>query len=212
MPTTPGAAPVADVPVAGGEHGQIPVEQVQQQQQQQEQPKEEEPQAPQQQEQQQQSVVEPEPLHTEPPAPPIAIAEDESQRVLSREERVEYRDQDGNILDPEQVESLRGKVEFKTRYETRTRLVDEAGNEIADESAPVAPPHPDVEGVDQSTKQNLVADDALPQSADPSVEGEREKEQSRAKPASEGSEATQRAKSEEAETPAAGEAAPAAEE
>ncbi|KIH87555.1 dolichyl-phosphate-mannose-protein mannosyltransferase [Sporothrix brasiliensis 5110] len=219
VPTSPGAAPVdeqpapiADIPIAGGEHGQIPIEQAQQQQQQQQQqqPEEDKPQEVQQ--EQQQSVAEPEPLHTEPPAPPVALAQDgnQNQRILSRDERVEYRDQDGNILDPEQVEALRGKVEFKTRYETRTRLVDEAGNEILDESAPVAPPHPDVEGVDQSTKQSLVADDALPQSADPSVEGEREKDQTRAKPASEGSEATQRREAEEAE--AAPAAAPAAEE
>ncbi|CAK7201394.1 Dolichyl-phosphate-mannose--protein mannosyltransferase 1 [Sporothrix eucalyptigena] len=210
VPTTAAAAPpvvqeqapVADIPVGGGEHGQIPIEQAQ------EQLKEEQPQEV------QQPPVEPEQVHTQAPVAPILAADGaEGQQVLSREERVEYRDQDGNILNAEQVEALRGKVEFKTRYETRTRLVDEAGNEISEESAPVAPPHPDVEGVDQSTKQNLVADEALPKSVDPSIEGEREKEQSRAKPASEGSEATQRAEAEEAAAaPPTEEAAPAAEE
>lgn len=74
-------------------------------------------------------------------------------QILSREERVEYRDQHGNLLNEEQVEALKGKVEFKTRYETRTRLVDADGNEIPspdggapEENAAVAPPHPDVQG------------------------------------------------------------------
>jgi dolichyl-phosphate-mannose-protein mannosyltransferase len=62
-----------------------------------------------------------------PPEPPLAPGHS----VLSREEKVEYRDQDGNLLDPEQVKSLEGKVSFKTRYETRTRMVDAAGNEIS---------------------------------------------------------------------------------
>jgi dolichyl-phosphate-mannose-protein mannosyltransferase len=75
------------------------------------------------------------------------------------EERVEYRDQDGNLLNEEQVKALEGKVEFKTRYETRTRVVDAQGNEILlpagaevpqeqeqPAAPPVAPPHPDVEG------------------------------------------------------------------
>ena len=185
--------------VAGGEHDQVPVEAA-------EPPKQEEEQK------QEPAVPVPEPIHTEAPKIADSLGEDEAQRVLSRERKVEYRDQDGNVLDPAVVESLRGKVEFQTRYETRTRLVDENGNAIVEEvNAAVAPPHPDVEGVDQSTKQNLVADEALPKSVDPSVEGEREAEQSRAKPASENSEATQKPAVEEA-APAVEEAAPAVEE
>jgi dolichyl-phosphate-mannose-protein mannosyltransferase len=46
------------------------------------------------------------------------------------EEKVEFRDENGNLLDEEQVKAMEGKVSFSTRYETRTRLVDEAGNEI----------------------------------------------------------------------------------
>lgn len=67
--------------------------------------------------------------------------------VLSREEKIEYRDQDGNILDEKQVKSLEGKVSFSTRYETKTRIVDAAGNEIADGLASAdgfAPPHPNI--------------------------------------------------------------------
>ena len=46
------------------------------------------------------------------------------------EEKIEYRDEEGNLLDDEQVKALEGKVSFSTRYETRTRLVDEFGREV----------------------------------------------------------------------------------
>jgi dolichyl-phosphate-mannose-protein mannosyltransferase len=81
-----------------------------------------------------------------------------NQKLLRTEERIEYRDQDGNLLNEEQVKALEGKVEFKTRYETRTRVIDADGNEILlppgaevpqeqeQAAAGVAPPHPDVEG------------------------------------------------------------------
>lgn len=68
--------------------------------------------------------------------------------AVSTEETIEYRDQDGNLLGSEQVAELEGKVSFQTKYETRTRLVDAAGNEIGDASAGAegfAPPHPDVD-------------------------------------------------------------------
>lgn len=48
------------------------------------------------------------------------------------EEKVEYRDENGNLLNEEQVAALAGKVSFSTRYETRTRLVDQMGQEIED--------------------------------------------------------------------------------
>lgn len=67
---------------------------------------------------------------------------------LIAEEKVEYRDQDGNLLNEEQVSSLQGQVEFKTRYETRTKVVDAAGNIVGDGPAGgegFAPPHPDVD-------------------------------------------------------------------
>lgn len=110
--------------------------------------------------------------------------------ILSREERVEYRDQDGNLLNDEQVKELEGKVSFKTRYETRTRLVDAQGNELG---GGVAPPHPDVEGVDRETIAI-----AEPNSAGPNVKAADESKEDSvpkskagsAKPASEGNEAT----------------------
>lgn len=85
--------------------------------------------------------------------------------ILSREEKIEYRDEYGNLLDPEQVKALEGKVSFQTKYETRTRLVDAEGKEVsmivddipqqpmADGHVPegVAPSHPDVDGADPQT-------------------------------------------------------------
>jgi dolichyl-phosphate-mannose-protein mannosyltransferase len=127
------------------------------------------------------------------------------QRVLSREERVEYRDQDGNLLDPEQVKALEGKVEFKTRYETRTRVVDENGNELPMPEggwpqpfggAAVVPPHPDVEGANPATKAGDGAiryDDPIPQQpqdAESSQDGAVEAERAKAQPASDVNEAT----------------------
>ncbi|KAF3349163.1 hypothetical protein VD0002_g6751 [Verticillium dahliae] len=116
-------------------------------------------------------------------------AEIPADRIVAREERIEYRDQDGNLLDDEQVKALEGKVEFKTKYETRTRVVDENGNEVqvpGEEAGVVAPPHPDVEGVDPETKQKVAdADSKVPEAAE-SVKGEREAEQKKPKPASEG--------------------------
>ncbi|KAL2009160.1 hypothetical protein VTN00DRAFT_7354 [Thermoascus crustaceus] len=51
---------------------------------------------------------------------------------VGQEERIEYRDQDGNLLNEEQVISLQkeGKVSFQTRYETRTRLINAEGREL----------------------------------------------------------------------------------
>lgn len=77
------------------------------------------------------------------PAPPVAEDPKKDVEVTPRappavqqpegvvsEEKVEFRDENGNLLDEEQVKAMEGKVSFSTRYETRTRLVDEAGNEV----------------------------------------------------------------------------------
>lgn len=78
------------------------------------------------------------------PAPPVAEDPKKDVNATPREklpgvpegaiteEKVEFRDENGNLLDEEQVKAMEGKVSFSTRYETRTRLVDEAGNEIHD--------------------------------------------------------------------------------
>lgn len=74
------------------------------------------------------------------------------------EEKIEYRDEDGNLLDEEEVKALEGKVSFSTRYETRTRLVDAAGNEIegiVGEDAVGSNAGTKAEGVEQETPQAL---------------------------------------------------------
>jgi dolichyl-phosphate-mannose-protein mannosyltransferase len=116
---------------------------------------------------------------------------------VSKEEKVEYRDQDGKLLDPEMVKSLEGKVSFKTKYETRTRMLDAAGNVIGEsEDAGVAPPHPDVDNVDPETiaVENAAQDSPASQvdvSADESKEESAENVKTgEAKPASEGNDAT----------------------
>ncbi|WPH01498.1 dolichyl-phosphate-mannose--protein mannosyltransferase 1 [Acrodontium crateriforme] len=80
------------------------------------------------------------------PAPPVAEDPKKEVNVTPKapvinadgsitEEKVEYRDENGVLLNEEQVKALEGKVSFSTRYETRTRLVDEYGNEIHDGAA-----------------------------------------------------------------------------
>ncbi|KAI9798606.1 MAG: hypothetical protein M1825_005304 [Sarcosagium campestre] len=159
---------------------------------------------PQQQQQQQQQEV----LQEAPP--PVSEAQSfvtplpDAGRIIKQEERVEYRDQDGNLLDEEQVKALEGQdVEFKTRYETRTRLVDGSGNEIGLEEgmASIAPPHPDAEGrnpetaggaqagADEANNQPATAD-AGEDIAKEAVVEKKNDGKGKPKPASEGNQAT----------------------
>ena len=62
--------------------------------------------------------------------PKPAVIQPVEGRIVRQEEHIEYRDQNGNLLNKEQVEALKGQVEFKTRYETKTRLLDQHGNEL----------------------------------------------------------------------------------
>lgn len=122
---------------------------------------------------------------------PQAIAD---QQVIAREEKIEYRDEEGNLLNEEQVAALEGKVSFKTRYETRTRVVDAYGNEI-ENNVPeeVAPVHPDV------NPETAGVPEAQANEAPPTVEvGEDvakerlvEERVERARPGSEGQSATE---------------------
>ena len=123
---------------------------------------------------------------------PQAAVEEASVR---REEKVEYRDQDGNLLNEEQVAALAGKVDFHTRYETRTRMIDADGNEIPDSSAGTAPPHP--ADREPETAVNDPENDRRELPATASPEDDMVKEMSlqkndggKPKPAWEGSEAT----------------------
>lgn len=106
--------------------------------------------------------------------------------------RVEYRDQDGNVLDEKMVASMakEGKVSFETRHETRTRLAN--GHEMEMVDGRVAPPHPDVEGQNPETqgKQEAQAEES-PASAAGKGSSVEEQNSPEPKPASEGQEATQ---------------------
>lgn len=110
-------------------------------------------------------------------------------------ERVEYRDQDGNLLDEAEVSSLaaEGKISMETKYETKIKVVDQYGNPL-EETDGVAPPHPDVEGQNPDTKgipESL--GNAQPTSADTSFVGSGPKEEDgKPKPGSEANEATGR--------------------
>ena len=122
------------------------------------------------------------------------------ERIVHQEEKIEYRDQDGNLLDESQVEDLKGKVSFSTKYETRTRMIDAGGNEIGDASAGAegfAPPHPDVDR-EPETAAEQPEDDKRDAPATASPEDDIDKERSVEKadggmprPASEPQDATQ---------------------
>jgi len=119
--------------------------------------------------------------------------------VVRKEERIEYRDESGRVLDDDEVSALAGKVSFKTRYETRTRVVDGEGNEIYEglvdahgdaEEHGVAPPHPDVEGQNPETRDQAAAPEANEIPATVEVAEDQKKE---AQPASEAQSATKQA-------------------
>ena len=121
---------------------------------------------------------------------PHANAEGGAIGGVHKEEKVEYRDQDGNLLDEEQVAELKkdGRAKFETKYETKTRVIDEDGNVY---EQPLAPEHPDVEGQNPDTRgvpetdANKKPADAKAGSSKKGEEGQKE-----AKPASDASEAT----------------------
>lgn len=126
-------------------------------------------------------------------------------QIIGREERVEYRDQEGNLLNEEQVESLKkeGKVSFQTKYETQTRVIDPQGR-VHLKAVEHAPPHPDVEGQNPQTgsKGKVQGDENAvgnkPASAagqDRSVRDEDGDQPGKPKPASEGNEATKQQRS-----------------
>ncbi|KAL1959591.1 hypothetical protein VTO42DRAFT_1626 [Malbranchea cinnamomea] len=116
-----------------------------------------------------------------------------SQSFHAVERRVEYRDQDGNLLNEEQVAALAkgGSVSFETKYETRTRIIDEHGHELG-EQVLHAPRHPDVEGQNPKTDQS--GDGQIPVNQPASREDDEQqllKDQEKSASASEEHEATQ---------------------
>lgn len=148
------------------------------------------------------AVPPPADVKVEKPIPPsegvVTPQASAAESILSREEKVEYRDQDGNLLDEQQVKALEGKVSFSTRYETRTRVVDAQGREIADGPAGAegfAPPHPDVDREPNTASGGSPQAIISPASASPEDDLSKEKaveeaETGTPRPASEGLEAT----------------------
>lgn len=120
-------------------------------------------------------------------------------KISSSVARVEYRDQNGNVLPEDFVASLRaeGKVKFETRYESRSRLENAHEVPIVDgqpQYSVPAPPHPDVEG--QNPETGRQPEDSIPPEspasvAEGNVQSAEEFHSPEAKPASEGYEATQ---------------------
>lgn len=123
--------------------------------------------------------------------------------IIGREEKIEYRDENGNLLNEEQVAELQGKVSFKTKYETRTRIVDADGNEIyegevvdgeeVDENGQLDNPHgtsadganPETPGVPEESGNSE------PPAVEAAEDGEdKEAKQREAQPGSEAPEAT----------------------
>lgn len=83
-----------------------------------------------------------------------------------------------------------GSASFQTKYETRTRLVDAAGNEIPGPEG-YAPEHPDADGASPETKKGAEGEGAQPIQAQVPSGSENKERDSQAKPASEVNEATQ---------------------
>ncbi len=130
-----------------------------------------------------------------PPAENVTPQAAVEEASVRREEKVEYRDQDGNLLNEEQVAALAGKVDFQTRYETRTRMIDADGNEIPDSSAGTAPPHPADREPETAPDDSENDGREVPATASPEDDIAKEKSAKKnneggPKPASEGSEAT----------------------
>ena len=149
-----------------------------------------------------------------PQVPPVMVeqppqqAPQQNQAILPREPeepavterarhsskaRVEYRDQDGNVLDEEFVAALKkeGKVQFETRHETKTRL--ENGHIVDMVDGQLAPPHPDVEGQNPETvgRQPPVPAEDRPASVVGRGSSHEQQNSPDPKPASEVNEATQ---------------------
>ena len=142
-----------------------------------------------------------EPVQQEPPKEEVPQEEEPAPSVTpeaqpslkGKKARVEYRDENGNVLPESLVSSLRKneKVKFETRFEYRSRLAN--GHEVDVVDGKVAPPHPDVEGQNPQTVQDderrPVEDVQAPVPGDgKSIE---ESNPPEAKPASEGNEATE---------------------
>jgi dolichyl-phosphate-mannose-protein mannosyltransferase len=141
----------------------------------------------------------PPPVKAQEPAPagesvvasdPAAVTAPKIQGSMAR---VEYRDQNGKVLDENLVSSLRaeGKVKFETRYDAGHKM--ENAHDVPIVDGQLAPPHPDVQG--QNPETGSLPEDSVPPESPASVADGNERSVEHqstmeAKPASEGNEAT----------------------
>ncbi|EQL36565.1 dolichyl-phosphate-mannose-protein mannosyltransferase [Blastomyces dermatitidis ATCC 26199] len=149
------------------------------------------PQQPQQQQQEQQQKV----AKLAEEGGKAAVVTPGQKLVSTQLESVVYRDQDGNILNDEEVAVLGrdGNVSFETRYETKTRIIDGHGREVGGEQP--APHHPDAEGQNPETAGKGGGAGDAPVDKPASVLGDEksvERDERKPKPASEGNEATRK--------------------
>ena len=177
-PTTQAQAPPVQAPPVQAPPAQGPL--VQEPPVQQEPPKEEIP----------QEILQEVPQEEDPAA---SVTPEAQPSLKGKKARVEYRDENGNVLPESLVSSLRQneKVKFETRFEYRSRLAN--GHEVDVVDGKVAPPHPDVEGQNPQTVQDderrPVEDVQAPVPGD--GKSSEESNSPEAKPASEGNEATE---------------------
>ncbi|KAI9848546.1 MAG: hypothetical protein M1837_007215 [Sclerophora amabilis] len=136
-------------------------------------------------------------------SPDDASVTPQHKKAGDRELKVRYKDNEGNELNEAQVAELSDNVSFETLYETSTRYLDAAGNELPPDAAAesVAPPHPDVEGRNPETLDGAIGDEGAreqPATADADVDVDKEQSvvkgemgnDGKPRPASEANEAT----------------------
>ncbi|EPS42622.1 hypothetical protein H072_3360 [Dactylellina haptotyla CBS 200.50] len=111
--------------------------------------------------------------------------------IVSQEEKIEYRDQDGNLLPEEEVSKLMSEgVSFETKFATKTRVIDQYGNEI------------DVEGDDVDVvKEDTVAIE--PEAIEPSTDKKDPASEAAAQPIEAEAEKNTKSRNFEAEEPKA---------
>lgn len=126
--------------------------------------------------------------------PSASVTPEAQPSLRGKKARVEFRDQNGNVLDESLVAQLQqqGKVSIESRFEYRSRLAN--GHEVDIVDGKVAPPHPDVEGQNPETvgheEQWPVEDVPAPAAAGDKSSAGQESSSPQPEPASEGYEAT----------------------
>ena len=110
------------------------------------------------------------------------------------DDKVEYRDAEGNAINEAQAKELEAKASFTTKYETKTRILDADGHVIMVDGSGVAPP-PNVDPGTKGIPEKDARDSPPSVSPESDIKNERsiEKEDAgKPKPGSEANEATKK--------------------